>query len=106
MPEDARPWAAYLLECRGAVTYLGISPDPQARLERHQAGKAALHTRLNPPTALVGVVWFASRREAAVVERKLKKQPLTVKRAWFCALSATTPANPARLEDVVRLLGF
>jgi len=70
-------WYLYLLQSKttGKI-YTGISPDPQARLEKHNAGKGAKATRVGRPwyiayLELVGTKGDALRRELQI--KKMKK---------------------------------
>lgn len=100
MPVADKPWCVYVIACRGGGLYTGITPDPVRRYARHQDGKGALYTRLNPPEALLGCVWFASRREAAMVERRIKQLKPDERRAWLLAGQPSSPASPAMLAGV------
>jgi putative endonuclease len=95
---DLRPWAVYLLDCKGGRSYIGISPWPQQRFEVHRAGKGAAFTRANRPQTLAAVVWFESRSAAASMEVRLKALARPVKLEWFNGFAATTAASPATLK--------
>lgn len=106
MPAAAtEPWCVYLLDCEGGRTYLGMSPDPQARLSTHAKGRGSFFTRLNRPMAMVGCVWLPDKRSAAVVERALKQLGPAEKRQWFRQMGATTRERPASLEAAASSLG-
>ncbi len=93
-----KPWCVYLLDCTGGGLYTGITPDIEKRFSAHQRGRAAFYTRLNPPRALLGQVWLASRREAALLERQVKKLTPAEKRSWLAQAPLTSPTTPIRLE--------
>jgi predicted GIY-YIG superfamily endonuclease len=94
-----RPWAVYLLHCVGNKSYIGISPEPEARFEIHRAGKGAAFTRANRPHAVAAVVWFENRSAAASMEVRLKGLARSVKLEWFAEFGPTTSASPATRED-------
>lgn len=77
-------WWLYMILCRGGGIYVGIARDVDARFKKHAAGHGAFYTRLNPPVELIARKEFASRREAAVTERALKRlSPVKKRRAAF-----------------------
>ena len=64
-------WHVYILRCGDGSLYTGISPDVEARLEAHRAGKGARYTRGRGPFELVyqepvGTQANATRRERAI----------------------------------------
>ena len=65
-------WYLYLIECRNARLYTGITPDLGARFEAHCAGKGALFTRLNPPQRMLAARPFEGRSAAARAEIQMK----------------------------------
>jgi putative endonuclease len=79
MPE---PWSVYIVRCGDGRLYTGIAKDPKKRFEHHRAGNGALFTRLNGVVELIGSKMFASRAEAARVERALKKMDPARKQDW------------------------
>ena len=67
-------WFVYIL--RSTVTgklYTGISPDPQARLEKHNAGKGAKFTRSGRPWVIAYVKEVGSKGDALRRELAIKK---------------------------------
>lgn len=103
------PWCVYLLECQGGGIYVGITPDVEARLARHTAGRGSFYTRLNRPVALLGAVWVNTRRESAILERQVKKLTGSQKREWLVQCPPSCPLQPTSLtnamEALARLLG-
>lgn len=97
MPAEARFWCVYILVCRGGGQYTGITPDPERRYAQHLRGKGAFYTRLNPPEALVGYVWFANRKDAAIAERRVKRMSASERLAWILACGAKPVTSPATL---------
>lgn len=70
-------WWLYILRCGDGTLYVGISPDVEARLERHQSGEGAKYTRGRGELTLVyrervGSKSAATKREMAV--KKLSRQ--------------------------------
>ena len=61
-----------MIECRGGGIYTGIAKDVQARYEQHAKGKGAKYTKMNPPVGLLLQVEYATHREAAKEERRIK----------------------------------
>lgn len=74
------PWYVYLIECRGGRLYTGITPDLQARFDKHVAGKGALFTRLNRPERMIAAKLCDSASAAARLEHQLKGLTATQKR--------------------------
>lgn len=68
-------WYVYLLQTENNKIYTGISPDVNARFDKHAFGKGALFTRLNKPLKVLAFKAFSSKREAAMVEIQIKKIP-------------------------------
>ncbi len=75
-------WHVYILRCGDGSLYTGISPDVEARLQAHHAGKGARYTRGRGPFELVyqepaGTQSEATRRERAIKRlTRQKKQDL------------------------------
>jgi putative endonuclease len=66
-------WFVYLLECRDATLYTGITNDPDRRLEAHQQGRASKYTRARLPVRLVYREACRSRSAALKREAGIKK---------------------------------
>jgi putative endonuclease len=75
-------WHVYILRCGDGSLYTGISPDVEARLQAHHAGKGARYTRGRGPFELVyqepaGSQANATRRESVIKKlTREKKQEL------------------------------
>lgn len=82
-------WWVYVLECRGGRLYTGISPDVEARLEKHREGKGATFTRLNPPLRVLGAKEFPNRSAAAKEEARLKRMSRFFRLEWAQANGLT-----------------
>lgn len=91
----ADPWYLYLIECEGGRLYTGITPDLQARFDKHCAGKGALFTRLNPPKAMIAAKRFGGASEAARAEHRLKGLTASQKR-YVASLWPSLGRLPAR----------
>lgn len=72
-------WYVYLLQTENDKIYTGISPDVNARFDKHAVGKGALFTKLNKPLKVLAFKAFSSKREAAMVEIQIKKIPANSK---------------------------
>jgi putative endonuclease len=96
----SQPWAVYLLECDGGSSYVGISPRPLERFERHRSGRGGAYTRARRPRALAAVAWFENRAAAAAMEPRLKALVRSAKLEWFrrCA-PAMNESSPATLAE-------
>ena len=66
-------WYVYILRCGDGSLYTGISPDVEARLQAHHAGKGARYTRGRGPFELVYLEPAGSQAEATRRERAIKK---------------------------------
>jgi len=73
-------WYLYVLECRHGRLYTGITPDLQARFNKHCAGKRAMFTRLNPPQRMLAAKRYGNRSQASAAERRMKGLSKTQKR--------------------------
>jgi len=84
---DRRAWYVYLLECRNARIYTGVSPDYERRIAAHRAGKGAAFTRINTPQRLLAVKAFDNKREAMRAEARVKRlrrpQKLELAQEWL-----------------------
>lgn len=76
-----RSWFVYLLRCGDGTLYCGISPDVEARLEAHRAGKGARYTKGRGPLDLVHVEACRDRTAALRRERAIKRMSRAAKLA-------------------------
>jgi len=81
-PPAARIWFVYMLECSGRRIYTGITPDVRERYAKHQAGRGAAFTRINPPLRVLAAMACASHGLAAQMEAGLKKLARPAKLQW------------------------
>ena len=63
----------YLLRCADGSLYCGWTPDLDARLAKHQAGRASRYTRARLPVELVWSVPVADRSAALREEWRIKR---------------------------------
>ncbi|RLI43929.1 GIY-YIG nuclease family protein [Candidatus Bathyarchaeota archaeon] len=63
----------YILLCKDGSYYTGYTKDLESRLEQHMLGKGARYTRMHKPEKLVYLEAFATRREAMIRERQIKR---------------------------------
>lgn len=74
MNPPADPWYVYLLSCRDATLYCGITKNLERRLKEHNLGRAgAKYTRARRPVRLVYSREFPDRSSAARFEYRLKQ---------------------------------
>ena len=66
-------WYVYILRCSDGSLYTGISPDVEARLQAHHAGKGARYTRGRGPFELVYRESAGTQAEATRRERAIKR---------------------------------
>ena len=66
-------WVLYILNCRGARLYTGISNDLQGRLKAHRDGRGSKFVRAFSPFELAGVVVCKNGTEARKLEIRVKK---------------------------------
>lgn len=69
-----KPWYVYVLLCKDNSLYCGISPDVEARLDKHNAGQGAKYTQARRPCRLVAAWRFDNCSAAASAEAKFKQQ--------------------------------
>jgi putative endonuclease len=93
MPDVARPWFVYLLECRNGSWYAGITNDLERRFQAHLRGTGARYTRANPPLRVLASRAYPDRASASRAEWQLKQLPRARKLAWLQD-EATQHATP------------
>jgi putative endonuclease len=69
----------YLLRCSDGSLYCGWAADLDARLVRHNEGKASRYTRSRLPVELAWSKPVASRSEALREEARIKRLPRAAK---------------------------
>ncbi|WDS38101.1 GIY-YIG nuclease family protein [Pseudoxanthomonas sp.] len=83
MPDPARPWLLYLLECRNGSWYAGITNDLDRRFQAHLRGTGARYTRANPPVRILASRAYPDRASASRAEWQLKQLPRGRKLDWL-----------------------
>lgn len=78
---DDRPWFLYVVRCSDGTLYTGISPDVEARVAKHNAGRGAKYTKTRRPVVLLAWRAYSGRGPATRAERAFKKQARSSKLA-------------------------
>ena len=86
----------YVVKCADGTLYTGYSPDVEARVAAHNAGKGAKYTKTRRPVELVGSAAFETKHEAMSAEWHFKQLSRAQKDAL---LARTSPSEP--LEDIL-----
>ena len=63
----------YVVKCADGTLYTGYSPDVEARVAAHNAGKGAKYTKTRLPVELVASAAFATKHEAMSAEWHFKR---------------------------------
>lgn len=63
----------YVVRCADGTLYTGYSPDVEARVAAHNAGRGAKYTKARRPVELVASAAFASKHEAMSAEWHFKR---------------------------------
>lgn len=88
-------WFVYLLECAGGRLYTGITPDLEARFQKHCAGRGARFTRSYPPVRILAAEPCSDRSRASQMEYRIKRLSAAEKRR-IAATWALTHDLPGR----------
>lgn len=72
-------WQTYLLRCADHSLYCGITKNIDARLLKHNQGKASKYTRSRLPAELVAVRNNLTRSQALKFECRIKRLPANKK---------------------------
>ena len=72
-------WYLYVLRCNDNSLYTGITPDLEARLARHQAGRGAAYTATRRPVEMIGAWQFGGKSQALKAEIAFKRQTRATK---------------------------
>ena len=73
----------YILKCVDGSYYIGHTNDIQKRIAEHNDGKASAYTATRLPVTIVYTDTFQTRRDAFLVERKIKKWRREKKEAFI-----------------------
>ena len=63
----------YVVKCADGTLYTGYSPDVEARVAAHNAGKGAKYTKTRLPVELVASAAFPTKHEAMSAEWHFKQ---------------------------------
>ena len=66
-------WSVYVVECVDGSLYCGISPNVEARIEKHNSGKGAKYTRGRTPVRLLATWPHPNRSTAQAAEYRFKQ---------------------------------
>ncbi len=69
---ESKGWSCYLLQCADGSYYVGVATDLAERVEEHNSGRGAKHTRLRRPVSLAWSQECTSYAEARALEARLK----------------------------------
>ncbi len=70
-----KQWVVYLVRCRDASLYCGITNDLENRLAAHNSGKGAKYTRSRRPVQLICASTAMSKSDAQKLEYRIKHTP-------------------------------
>ena len=87
-------WFVYLVRCRDATLYTGITTDPVARVRAHNDGRGARYTRGRTPVTLVHVAAAAGRAHALRREWQIKQWPRAKKEALVSTPTGVLARRP------------
>ena len=73
-------WSVYILECNDSSFYTGISDDLDKRLQRHNAGRGAVYTKLRRPVKLLYAEDYETKSLARIREIEIKNFSVLNKR--------------------------
>ena len=76
----AATWYLYLIECKNGRLYTGITLDLTTRFRKHERGKGAMFTRLNPVLRMIAATPFDGRADASKAEHRMKQLTTIQKR--------------------------
>lgn len=79
--DSAVVWWVYIAICERDLLYIGISPDPIARLAKHRKRSSAF-SQMRRPQLLLACLPVGPHRTAAQEEYSLKKKSRTKKLEW------------------------
>lgn len=72
-PTEGSIWHLYVLRCADGSLYAGISPDVDARVAAHSAGRGSRYLRGRAPLELVAAVAAGDRAAASRAEYRFKQ---------------------------------
>ena len=83
MNYKTKNWIVYILLCKDATFYTGISNDINRRLLEHEKGSGAKYTRGRGPFKLRYIEEFADKSSASIREVAIKKLKRKEKQKLF-----------------------
>ena len=86
----------YVVKCADGTLYTGYSPDVEARVAAHNAGKGAKYTKTRRPVELVASASFETKHEAMSAEWHFKQLSRAQKDALLARILEGEP-----FEDVL-----
>lgn len=86
----------YVVKCADGTLYTGYSPDVEARVAAHNAGKGAKYTKTRRPVELVASAAFETKHEAMSAEWHFKQLSRAKKDELLARISPSEP-----LEDIL-----
>ena len=89
-------YCMYVVKCADGTLYTGYSPDVEARVAAHNAGKGAKYTKTRRPVELVASVAFETKHEAMSAEWHFKQLSRAQKDALLARILGGEP-----FEDVL-----
>ncbi len=69
------PWYIYIIKCKDAVLYTGITKDLKRRVKEHNTGCGCRFTRHRAPVKLVHTERASTRSDALKREAAIKRLP-------------------------------
>lgn len=72
---NGKAWSVYILRCADGSLYTGIAKSVEARLEKHNLGRAAAYTRARRPVRLLYVQGGLTHSQALRGEAAIKSLP-------------------------------
>ena len=76
-------WFLYILKCKDATYYTGVTNDLERRLRMHQEGTASRYTRSRLPVKMLYHETCESRSDALKKEHAIKKLSRSDKEAYM-----------------------
>lgn len=91
-------WWVYMLECATGRHYVGMTTNVALRYRQHLSGHGSRFTRIYKPVRVTGSFPAGNRRQAAAVERRVKRWSVSRKLSFFDRLGNLS-ALPTFISD-------
>jgi len=78
-----KPWVLYVLRCRDASFYTGITNNLDKRITVHNSDKGAKYTRSRRPVEVVASIIVGTRSRALKLEYRFKKLTRAKKKVYI-----------------------